>query len=134
MGVSFIEHAHTDAPCSLQVTFCKSVLNLNRPGQELDTTAMESGLDLNRSGGSVWACSIKDGKCSKVNRAHPSAVREKRSLVDQGMDLVQDLDQEQDEYLEMEDNYTNEDHNTATPNQHQDENIGQAQGTMTMES
>merc|ERR1712112_662006 len=84
--------------------------NLIRPGQELDTTAMESGLDLNRSGGSVWACSIKDGKCSKVNRAHPSAVREKRSVVDQGMDLVQDLDQ------------------------HQDENIGQEQDTMTKES
>merc|ERR1719348_284199 len=49
---------------------------------------------------------------------------------DQGMDL--DLDQ--DEYLEVEDNYTNEDYSTTTPDQHRDENIGQEQDTMTMES
>merc|ERR1712105_4999 len=67
--------------CSVQVTFCKSVLNLNRPGHEPDTTAMESGLDLNRSGGSVWV--LKDKEWIQVNRAHPSAVKDKRSVVDQ---------------------------------------------------
>ena len=42
--------------------------------------------------------------------------------------------QEQDEYLEVEDNDMYEDYSTATPDQHRDENIGQEQDTMTMES
>merc|ERR1712243_519367 len=78
--------------CSLQVTFCKS----------------------------VWV--LKDNEWIQVNRAHPSAVRDKRSV-----------DQEQ-EYLEVEDNDMYEDYSTATPDQHRNENIGQEQDTMTMES
>merc|ERR1712121_79413 len=68
----------------------------------------------------LLACSLQ------VNRAHPSAVRDKRS-VDQEQ-------QEQDEYLQVEDNDMYEDYSTATPDQHRDENIGQEQDTMTMES
>merc|ERR1711955_95458 len=99
--------------CSLQVTFCKSVLNLNP--------------DLNRARRETWV--LKDNEWIRVNRAHPSAVKEKRSVEveDQGMD------QDQDEYLEVEDNDMNEDYSTATP-EHGDENIGQEQDTMTMES
>merc|ERR1712105_579423 len=111
--------------CSVQVTFCKSVLNLNRPGHEPDTTAMESGLDLNRSGGSVWV--LKDKEWIQVNRAHPSAVKDKRSVVDQDYTPYK-------RSVEVEDQGMDEDYSTAIPDPHRDENIGQEQDTMTMES
>jgi len=163
--------------CSVQLTFCKSVLNLNP--------------DLNRARRETWT--LKDNKWIRVNRAHPSAVRGKRSVGDQGMDKLklklveewdklhnngeenemnraiaigsihppavrgkrsvvdleqdyvpcgaslggckprkrsvevedQGMDQEQDEYLEVEDNYMYEDYSTATSDQHRDENNGQ---------